>query len=468
MNDRRQQLQRSLGWVGGGMFAGALLQYALFFGAARYLGAHEYGALSLAMTIALLAAPCCDLGTSVAIVCGGSRAPQDLLRLFGASLRLRWVTFVPVGAAGLAFGMLAGYGGSFALLFPPLFVAAVADGVGNLAGAACQAEDRMGTAARLQFGRHLLRALALLLTLVVRGDAACLAFAYGAASLAGSALAIHAVTRGKSLPDAPGDLWPTVRAALPYGTAILATILHAQIDVALVGLWWDEGEVGQFHAAARFVLLLQMVPQIVSVASAPLAYRTALDGLAPSARIYRVKCTALAMLGLLATILLATHGDLVIRICLGQRFQGCEALLIGLAPVVFVKFLSSTLGDTLSALSRQHLLSIGCWIALGVNLLAGCWWIPTHGAAGAVLATLVSETVLLVFLAVQLLLAGLDLAFRRLLLHPLLVCATAGAVLLVAGPHVAVLAAVLMTALLVLVRPTVEERLLLRRNGEAR
>ena len=64
MTDGLQQMRRAIGWLGGGVVASALLQYLLFFAAARYLGVVEYGVFSLALTVALLAAPFCDFGTT--------------------------------------------------------------------------------------------------------------------------------------------------------------------------------------------------------------------------------------------------------------------------------------------------------------------------------------------------------------------------------------------------------------------
>lgn len=469
MTDGLQQMRRAIGWLGGGVVASALLQYLLFFAAARYLGVVEYGVFSLALTVALLAAPFCDFGTSVSLVCSGSQRPDELLHHFGASLLLRIVTFVPVALATLAIGLAAGYGETFAELFLPLFVAAVADGVGNLCASACQAQDRMATAALLQVSRNLLRGAALVGTLALGGGSLSLAVAFAIASILGTIPAIGLVTRGQRLPMQFADLLPTVRTALPFGLAILATILHAQVDVALLGIFAEDDEVGRYHAAARFVLLLQMVPQVVQVASAPLAFRTGLLGLEPSARIYRVKITALALLGLVATLVLVTQGDWIVASCLGEKFRGSELLLIALAPVVFVKYVSSSLGNTLSALNRQDRLTLGCWIALAVNVALSLWWMPTEGAMGAVLATLVSETLLLVFLAFHLLQAGLDLAWVRVFWHPFLAAATGGLATLFWSPRAGLPVAMLVLLLLLWLRPTDEERLLLRtsRGGNA-
>jgi O-antigen/teichoic acid export membrane protein len=464
MSDGPPRIRRAIGWLGSGVFASALLQYVLFFAAARHLGVVDYGVFSLALTMALLAAPFCDLGTGVWLVCEGSRRPEDLLRHFGASLLLRAWTVLPVAAAALGLGALAGYGTAFSALFLPLFVAAVADGVGNLCASACQAQERMATSALLQVARNVLRGLALLATVLAGGGPQALALAFAAASVLGAMPAVLVVLQRQRLPLPTRDVLPAVRRALPFGLAILATMLHAQSDVGLLRLYAGDGEVGLYHASTRFVLLLQMLPLGVAVATAPLSFRTGLLGIEPSARIYRIKITALASLGLLASLLLATNGDWIVRLCLGTKFQGSEVLLVALAPVVFVKFVSSSLGDTLAAISRQKLLTLGCWLALTVNVGANLLLLPAHGAMGAVIATLVSETLLLAFLAVNLLLAGLDLAWGRVLRHPIAAAAIAGAVAVLLSPRLAAPAAGAAVLLCLWLRPTEEERLLVRRG----
>ncbi|MBM4063949.1 MAG: hypothetical protein FJ265_23055, partial [Planctomycetes bacterium] len=200
-----------------------------------------------------------------------------------------------------------------------------------------------------------------------------------------------------------------------------------------------------------------------SVAAAPLSYRTGAEGLAPSARLYRVKLTLLAALGLCGSLLLAANGDWLVGACLGPRFQGSEVLLVAIAPVVFVKFVSSVLGDTLAAISRQDRLGLGCWIALLVNVGLGLVLMPSLGAMGAVVATLAAETVLLVFLAANVALAGVGLAWTRVLVHPFGAALAALVAAFAVTPRFAVPAAVVVALLLAWRRPTAEERLLLPR-----
>ncbi len=460
MSDGPSQLRRAIGLLGGSVFASALLQFLLFFAAARWLGAAEYGTFSLALAVAMLAAPFCDLGTSVALVCIGARRPEHLLDQLGASVLLRLVLAIPVGGIALALGRLAGYGDHFTLLFPPLFAAALADGIGTLAASACQAQERMAAAAALQILRNVLRGVALITVLVLGGSAVTLAVTFAIASVCGIWPALRTATRGAPLRLRPALVWPHLREAMPFGATVLGTILQAQIGTALLATFADDADVGCFHAAARFVLLLQMLPQVVAMASAPLAYRTGVQGIEASAVIYRTKLSALAPLGLVATLLLATRGEWLAHRLLGPVFAPTGPFLMALAPLVFLKFVNSCLGDTLSALSRTHRLGQGCWLAVAATVVGSYAFAPAYGALGIAFASVLAEALLFAFLAANLAATGLDLAWRRVLPHSL-AAAVAGGVTVLAAPQWAALAAAGVVALCALLRPTADERRLL-------
>jgi O-antigen/teichoic acid export membrane protein len=451
--------------LGGGVLASAALQYVLYFGVARCLGAEAYGTFSLALTVAVLAGPLCDLGTSVSLVRTTAQRPESMARTFGAALLLRALLTLPVGVLAFAVSAWIGHPQEVLALLPALYLATCCDGVAAQCASAFQAWERMGTAAAITVLRNLLRGVALLCGLLLDAGPGTLGLLFLAASVLATMPALWLVLRRTHLEFHRADLWPVLRDALPFGSAIVATILHAQIDVAMLGAFCGPEDVGQYHAGMRFLVLAQLVPQVVAMASAPLSYRVAVDGLQPSAHVYRIKATALALLGLAGTLLLATHGELLVQLCLGSRYAGSAPLLVAAAPALFVKFLASALGDTLGAIGRQRVLSIGCWSALLVNVGANLWLLPELGTTGAVLAMLISQTFLLGVLCAGVLWSGIPLAFRSVLAHPLWIAAAAGFGWAVSGNLASVLAATCIGAALLVRWPTREERVLLPFRG---
>ena len=451
----------NLGWTSAAVAGTAVLQYGLFFWVARYLGAELYGVYSLAWTIAVLTGPLGDLGMSVALVRVGAQRPGALSTAFGASLAWRGILLGPVGLVAWAMATLLGQPSAVFPLLLPLVLATACDGVGTLCAAAFQAKERMAASALVLIGRNLLRGVALLAVVGCGGGPLALAWAFFAAALIGALPWLGSLRIAVGMQVVLAALRPTLWEALPFGISIFATVLHGQIDIALLGTCADSAEVGRYHASSRFVFLAQMLPQVVATATAPLSYKKGLVGLDASAQVYRIKATAFAALGLIATLALVVHGEWVVRSVLGVKYAGAEVLLVMLAPVIFVKFLASALVDTLGAIGRQGVLGFACTLALCVNVVANLLLDPSYQAMGAAAATLVSETVLLGVLAVAVHRAGIALAFGRILLHPLLAVTAAAVAHRWLGPGATVITLVLVLFLLCSLRGRVEERLLL-------
>lgn len=465
------RIGRNLKFMSAGVLGSALLQYGLYFWIARYLGIQAYGAFSIALTVAVLAAPLCDLGMSVSLVRTCSRRPDSLPEVLGACVLWRALLSLPVGLAGFAACALAGYSAGVLWLFVPLYLAAVCDGVCTLCSAVFQAREEMSRSSTILLGRNLMRAAALTTAVLTGSGPETIAMAFLAASAVGAAASWSMVRRRTSVSYVWSGMGGVMKESLPFGLAIIAVLLHMQVDVAMLGQMRGESEVGLYHAGMRFIVLAQMVPQTIAMVTAPRAYRIGLRGTVASSGFYRVQATALAMLGLVGSLVLALHGEFLVRLGLGSRYDGAAVLVIAVAPVMFIKFLSSPLGDALASIGRQHRLTIGYWLALAVNVVANLFLIPARGASGAVIATIVSESSLLAFLVITATTSGLHLRWASVMRHPLIV-AVAALILFFASlalmprsaqPLVLPLA-VLVYAWLVWRRPTEEERVLLGRQ----
>jgi O-antigen/teichoic acid export membrane protein len=456
MSSDGNQARRALAWLGGGTVLASLLQYVLLFAAARQLGVAAYGEFALALAFSLLLAPLCDLGTSIAIVCTGAQRPERLGQHGGAALRWRLMAFVPTLLIGLGIGQLAGFDARFLLLFLALLLAAVVDGAVALLAAICQVQGRLRVAAALQVGRNLCRAIAVLATVAVGGEAVALALAFAAASLPMLWLGLRFVRSTSALDFCLEHLRPTLRAAWPFGFAGFGTIVHGQVAIALLGLCADEVEVGGYHAAVRFLLLLQLLPQIVATALAPIAYRQAREGIAATTRIYRLKLSALSLVGVLAAVGLAAASDELVGCTLGDAFAATTPLLALSAPVVFLKFVNSCLGDALSEVGRTDRLGRSYWLAAATQLAGALPLLATYGAYGAVLLVIIGEIALTLCLAGALAREGFALHWRQLLVRPLAIAAIAAGSAVWLGPWSFVVACTVAAAS-IWWRPSAEE-----------
>ena len=462
-------LSRNFTCFGGAVFGSTLLQYGLYFWLARYLGVEAYGSFSLLLTIAVLTAPLCDLGMSVALVRTCARDPQVMPEALGAALAWRLILALPTVLAAFVLCHLEDDPLGVSGLLLPMLCATLLDGLCNLCSAAFQAKERMSVSALIQIGRQVVRCAAFAGIVLVGGGIQELAYAYVVASLICAVPTVLATLRLTPIRFRRQKLVPVLTGALPFGSAILAVMLHSQSDVVMLGVMSDRVEVGLYHAGMRFFLLAQILSQTVSTVTAPLCHRLGLEPAATSSAVYRVKATGLVAIGVLASLFLCLHAELVVSVVLGPSYQGTEVVLLAIAPAILVNFLSSPIGDTLGSIGRQGSLSLACWSALTVNIGVNLILIPTYGALGAAFSTLISETLLLVILVTVAVRAGLRLDWNSVLCAPLC-AATAVAVIDSLGlPSAAASALALATgiavyALLLWLRPTPEQMTLIGRR----
>ncbi len=413
------RLVRNLSFVGIGVVGSAAVQYALFFLVARYLGVPAYGVFSLALTVALLATPFCNLGTSVALVHTCTRQPEALPGFLGAALVWRALLAVPVFVAALGISMLAGYPAEVIALLPALFVASLADGAGMLASSVYQTWERMEWTARIAMHRSLLRGAAMAAVLLAGGGVDTLAYAYAGAAVLAAALPWVGIVRQVRPAISAHAMATTLRSSMPFAVGVLAVLAMGQLDVLLLGLWRDVEEVGRYHAATRLLVLALLLPQVVTTAISPLAYKLGHHGPTAVARLYHLDATVVGTVGWAGALLLALHGDGLITLLLGSSYAGAGPLAVALAPVLFLRFVAAPLDNALRAVGRQQVWGRACCLAVLLNVGANAVLVPGGGALGAVLAMVATQLWYVLHLAGALRSAGVDLAWRRVFRRPL-------------------------------------------------
>ena len=135
-----------------------------------------------------------------------------------------------------------------------------------------------------------------------------------------------------------------------------------------------------------------------------------------------------------ASSLACARATLVVTlIALGAAFENSGVILVALAPLIFLRFMSVPLGDALASLGHTRRLSQAAWLAFGTNLTLNLILIPRYGVIGAAIATCCSQVCMLGVLAIFAREAGLRTEWDRILKHPLL-AAAAVAGLLIATP----------------------------------
>jgi O-antigen/teichoic acid export membrane protein len=197
-------------------------------------------------------------------------------------------------------------------------------------------------------------------------------------------------------------LTQTVRRALPYGLSSLSSWLYMRADVVLLGLLLGTIAVGVYNVAYRIVFLLMFVAQFASVSLFPLA-STLYKNSAKDLEVLYHKS-----LNLIILIVFPVVGGLwlvapdLIRLLFGEEFAESALILRILAGVLFLNFLSRTLGVFLMSCDHEVTRAKIQWTTACVNVSGNLILIPAYGIEGAAVATLISETLLVTLFALQL------------------------------------------------------------------
>jgi O-antigen/teichoic acid export membrane protein len=397
----------------------------------RSLGADRFGGYAYAAGVAALFALLPQMGISTLVmrtIAQVADAPAGLLR---AAVRAQLVVAVVLAVAIPAFAA--------ALPEQPVPVGWIALAAAQLAIGTLSWPYLAVVGGRARYDRlaaaELTTALAGTATLVaaalVGGDVRAFLWAHVAAAAA-AVLVAWSVARPllpRGAGAAPGA-WSLVRQGLPFAGGTAAQSLYARLDMVLLGQLTTAREVGLYGAAYKPVTMATYFGTTVAGALFPLMARPS-TGAPPVA--FERAVRALAILGPAAALALSGLAGVLLAALYGAEFAAAAPALTILAWSVAANWLYAPLSIALQAGGRERrwlgVLVVGVALNAIVNVVA----IPRWGAAGAALATLVSEA-LLVGLCIV---AARALALRlpgRVLAGALAAAAVGAAVLWSAAP----------------------------------
>jgi O-antigen/teichoic acid export membrane protein len=182
-------------------------------------------------------------------------------------------------------------------------------------------------------------------------------------------------------------------ACFPFGLTAILLALNLRVDVLVLGRYVSSGELGQFNAAAWFVIAAFLTSSLLMSVLFPRLSRLLLEP-SPQASDYVLSLLKNALLitalGSLAVWLSAPR---LLPLVFGPDFAPAAHLLRILAPALPLVVLN-TIFFYVFAAARRRFVCLGT-LALGVagGALLSLYWTSRHGAAGAASADVVREFV---------------------------------------------------------------------------
>lgn len=377
--------------------------------ASRYLGLHDYGALTTAFAFVALWEVFTDLGVYTIASREIAQRPERERHIVANTAGLSLAVSVMVIAVAYGSAQLIYPGGGenelirqgVAILLAQLAVAAPI----GAARAHFVANQRAYFAAAGE-------ATAAGVTVAVTVLAVVLGWGFAGvmAALASGRVAQALVMIATMQRDVRGAVgrdaryWRTLlRLALPLGATLIVNYLYFRFDVLLIGWLRDPEDVAIYGIAYKVIEAFIVLPSYFMITLFPEIARMEAD----PQRLRSVMSQALAVMEVLAVpvlVLTVALAEPIVRLIGGPEFEGAapvlQILMIGLA----VSFLNGVYGNAIVALGRQAKLFWLSLLVLGANIAMNLVAIPLWGVEGAAAAVSASE--LIAFVVVRRIYAG--------------------------------------------------------------
>jgi O-antigen/teichoic acid export membrane protein len=185
-----------------------------------------------------------------------------------------------------------------------------------------------------------------------------------------------------------------LRQSVLFAITNIFIAIYFKIDTVMLESMRGAQEVGYYNTAYELVFAFMFIPSVVSGAIYPAISRffqedkNKIGALAGRLiKYYTIVAVALV-------IFLTLLGAPLIRLFFGAEYEPAIPLFQILTFVLIFVFVNFLVGTLLNASNKQHVSTIVAGICAGVNIALNLVLIPPYGAAGAAVATIITEAVL--------------------------------------------------------------------------
>lgn len=400
---------------------GAGLTFATHVILARILGVEQFGKFSSAFAMVTLLAPLAGFGVAGFWLNIFGREGWVARRWLSGSLRFLMFSTAFVMLLLWTWAWIGPHDAATTWLLMVLAVHIFGIATIELVGAKYQLEGRHGHLAGLQFTPHLLRFISIvfLLILIQGTGAGGLQVIHVAIIFAGVAIIlllfgsyqIRLMAKGSlvleghpvlsenikiNLTEKPGP-WEVMSASWPFGMAGLFYLIYLQSDIILIKYLVNESAAGIYSVAFVVMNAVYLFPSVLyQKFLLPKLHRWAHYDQSQLYRVFRIGNITMLSLGLMAMILLWLVTPVLLPKLFGVEYQEAVRLLIILSVAAPFRFVANSVGAVLA--TRNHMRMKVRLMGIGalINILLNFSLIPISGAAGAAIATVATEALIMV------------------------------------------------------------------------
>lgn len=398
----------------GGSLAGAGLAFLTQTALGRHLGPVDYGTFSTGLAQSILLSQIAGIGLQTFWLSAFGREGSAALRWMPSSLKLLSLTSTAAVLTLLVLTAVTATNNRTTLALLCMTPSILGFAAVELVATKLQLEERFLSLSIWQTAHHFARFCIVLIILklqsgdlLVGASMTYSAVAFGI--LAPAYLHIRGITKGKldlkghEVHIGPGDslhraptLFETLRATWPFCADAFLFIAYFQCSNILLLYLADEKSAGIYFSAFNILNAIYLLPTVLYTKFLlARLHRWAHHDKAKLLKAFKAGLAGMALAGLTGYLFVHLASSGIVLFAYGKNFQDAAAVLLILATCIPLRFLSTSIGALLTTgqqmMNRVKMKAICTAICIISNLLL----IPSHGASGAAVSTVITELSLL-------------------------------------------------------------------------
>jgi len=400
----KQTIAKNTFWLFFGNISSRLIKAGIIIYAARILGAGEWGVFSYALSLAAFFTVFTDFGISTVITRESAKDLSVQEKYFSTSIVIKLVMTVASIVIFLALAPFIIKQKAVMALLPIIILLVSLDGMRDFAASLSRAWEKMEIEAAIQIITNIAIVIGGLVALSYYGTSYSLSVGYTIGVGIGMLVAFHPFRRYfKNIRQTfdPKLIKPILYASWPIGMLGLMTATMLNTDTIMIGWFRDITDVGYYSAGLRIAQIIFMIPALLGTALFPSLARFAHDKDRFTHALER-SILALLMIGIPMAIGGALLAKDIIYIVYGDQYLAGSFAFAIMSLTFITGFLAPILGNALFALNKERSLFAYALIGIFGNFFFNLALIPHFGIAGAAFSTLITQTIITVYLSTKL------------------------------------------------------------------
>ena len=401
----RQTIIKNTFWLFLSEISGRLLKMGLVVYAARVLGASGWGLFSYAISVASLLTMFADIGISDLVIREITQKKEGHQTFISTALLLKIIVLIMSILLVIFISPFISHIPQANSLFFLVALILFFDSMRELGLSINRASEKMerDMVVKVVTNASIFILGVLLLKIKLSPESIALAYAIGSAIGFLSIAIIIRKDLKKLLAKVDLRIFKIIiKTTWPFVFITLIGVIMGNIDIYMLGIWKNAGEIGLYASVQRIQQFIMILPSTIAVAVFPLMSRLVNVDKNQFRIILEKTLSMILLIGIpisLGGILLA---DQLILKVFGQGYVGAIPIFRVFMLMLLISFPLILLSNAIFAHNKQRSLAPAYSLGILANIIFNLLLIPKFGAVGSAIATLVSTGTITVFIWMKL------------------------------------------------------------------